>query len=341
MKNRVRQSSVGPARAMSGMTLIELMISLVLGLLVVGAAVGMFVSNRQVFRATDNLSYVQENGRVAFELMARELRQAGGTPCSRNIPIVNVLNNAAAWGTNWGNGVQGFDGNQATGAAAFGSAAGQRVSGTDAIELRSGEAGEVTVEDHKPNSAQFKVNTTAHNLQDFDIVMVCDFVQASIFQITNVNSSNATVVHNTGVGTPGNCSKGLGWANPPLCTTNGTPYAYGPNSVIARLKATAWYIGVSSSDPSRRSLYQTSLVNSGGSPGTARQEIAEGVQDMQLEYLVTGQTQYQAATAVTNWANVAAVRVVLTMQGPENAGTGGVPLVRTIAHTVTLRNRNS
>ena len=111
---------------MHGMTLIELMISLVLGLLVVGAAIGMFVSNRQVFRATDNLSYVQENGRVAFELLARELRQAGGTPCSRNIPIVNVLNNTAAWGTNWGDGVRGYDGTQAFAAAPFGSAAGAR-----------------------------------------------------------------------------------------------------------------------------------------------------------------------------------------------------------------------
>lgn len=326
---------------MHGMTLIELMISLVLGLLVVGAAIGMFVSNRQVFRATDNLSYVQENGRVAFELLARELRQAGGTPCSRNIPIVNVLKNTAAWGTNWGDGVRGYDGTQAFAAAPFGSAAGARVSGTDAIDLRSGESGEVTVVDHHAPSAQFKVNTNAHGLEDGDIVMVCDFIQASIFQITSANPSNVTIVHNPGGSvSPGNCSKGLGWADPPLCTPNGTPYSYGPNSVIARLRATGWYIGVSGSNSNRRSLYQVRMVNSGSGPGSVRQEIAEGVHDMQLEYLMVGDTAYLPAASVTDWSRVSAVRVVLTMRSSENAGTGNAPLERTIAHTVTLRNRN-
>ena len=340
MKSR---HSFSGARAVFGVSLIELMIALVLGLLVVGAAIGIFMSNRQVFRSADNLSFVQENGRVAFELLARELRQTASSPCSAKVPIVNVLASTSAWGTDWGDGIRGYDGQagQALPTVTIGTAERNRVAGTDAVELRSGSSGDVTVTDHKPNSAQFKVNTTAHGLVDGDIVMVCDFVQAAIFQITNANSSSVTIVHNEGVGvaTPGNCTKSLKHPRQ-ACNTNAgiQYYSYGPNSVIAKLKATAWYVGVSSSDPARRSLYQVMLTRSGASPASTVQEVAEGVQDMQLQYLSNGSTDYQNANAVTNWAQVTAVRVVLTLQSNEQID--GAPVVRTIANTVTIRNRN-
>lgn len=329
----------------SGVTLIELMIALVLGLLVVLAASGIFVSNRQVFRATENLSRVQENARVAYELMAREVREAGGNPCSRNIPIVNVLNDPDEWAASWADGVRGYEGGQAFSQAAFGTAAGNRVAGTDAVELRSGAPGEVTIVDHKPPSAQFKINTTAHGLQDGDIVMACDFVQGSIFQITGASSSNVTIVHNSGTGTPGNCSKGLGWTLTPCITTgpnkvpNGTPYAYGPNSTIARLRTTAWYVGFNGRSNGSRSLYRTT----GQGLTSSNEEVTEGVQDMQLQYLLPGATGYVDATSInaTNWKQVSAVRIVLTMQGQERVGTDGSKITRQLAHVVTLRNRNS
>lgn len=329
-------------RLARGVTLIELMISLVLGLLVVAAAIGIFASNKQVFRSTENLSRLQENARVAYELMAREVREAGGNPCSRNVPIVNVLKPSAGdWWKNWTDGVHGYEGTEAFAGAPFGTGAGGRVNGTDAIELRSGAPGDVTVTNHLPNSAQFKVNTNDHGLADGDIAIVCDFVQGSIFQITGAqNGINNTVVHNSGnTFTPGNCSKGLGWANPPDCTTNGKSYAYGPNSTIARLRATAWYIGNNGRNGGR-SLYQTSIRNNGGEVETINQEITEGVQNMQIQYLVPGAANYVDAAAGTDWPRVSAVRIVLSMQGQDNVSTSGGRLARTVEHVVTLRNRN-
>lgn len=336
-------------KSIRGVTLIELMIALVLGLLIVAAGIGIFISNKQVFRATENLSRMQENGRVGFELMARELRVAGASACSREIPIVNVLRPHAAYGIDWSTGVRGYDGNEALSVAPFGSATGQRVAATDAIDLRSIQGGEVAVTDHQPTAASFKVSTNDHGLLDGDIVIVCDYEQASIFQVTNAQSGiNNTIVHQraTGGSVPGNCSKGLGWADPPDCSTNGKAYAYGPNSTIAKLKASAWYIGVSGSDPARRSLYEVQLSrNNDGTPGTLRQEIAEGIVDMQLQYLVPGSPDYVDASAVTaaQWPQVSAARVVLTMESTEQVGVdaaGATSLERQLAHVVTLRNRN-
>ena len=83
---------------MQGMTLVELMIAITLGLLVMGAAIGIFISNRQVYRAAENLNRVQEGGRVSFELMARDIREAAGNPCVNNVPLVNVVNGGTG---NW------------------------------------------------------------------------------------------------------------------------------------------------------------------------------------------------------------------------------------------------
>lgn len=69
-------------RSAKGFGLIELMISMVLGLLVLGAAIAVFQSNQRTYSANEGLNRIQENARVAFELMSRDLRAAGGSACS-------------------------------------------------------------------------------------------------------------------------------------------------------------------------------------------------------------------------------------------------------------------
>jgi type IV pilus assembly protein PilW len=77
-----------PARArMAGLSLIELMIAMVLGLIVMGAAFAVFMSNQSTFGANEGLNRMQENARVAFELMSRDIRAAGGSACS-NMSVV-------------------------------------------------------------------------------------------------------------------------------------------------------------------------------------------------------------------------------------------------------------
>ena len=323
-----------------GLTLVELMIALMLGLLVVGSASAIFISNRQTYRATEGLGRVQENGRIAFEMMARDLREAGGNPCGNAdrkepLKIVNVLQPTSNWWANWNNGIIGFD-------AAMTPAPANRIAGTDAVALMSGDSSSgVTVVSHNPTSARFQVNTTNHSLNDGDIAIICDWRQASLFQVTGAQPGiNTNIVHNPGGSvSPGNCSKGLGYANPPKCTTNGTPYEYGANSMIVRLHAVRWFVG--STAGGVRSLFRSTLVNQGGVLLVRDQQIAEGVNNMQLQYLLEGGAGYVDATAVpaNRWNDVTAVRVMLDLLSADGAGVGGAQLQRRIAHTVTLRNR--
>lgn len=76
--------------AARGFSLVELMIAMALGLLVVGAASAVFLSNQRTYQANEGLSRVQESGRVAFELLAREIRAAGGSACVSFAPEEGV-----------------------------------------------------------------------------------------------------------------------------------------------------------------------------------------------------------------------------------------------------------
>ncbi|MFP7721975.1 PilW family protein [Lysobacter sp. A3-1-A15] len=320
----------------SGLGLVELMVALVLGLLVVGAAIGVFMSNRQTYTATESLGRVQENARVAFELMARDLREAGGNPCSSRLPIANVLENpTSTWFTNFGDGIRGVEGAFAL------EEPGNRVAGTDAVELMSGEGRGVTVASHNPTAAAFHLNTPDHDLVVDEVLLVCDNRQATIFQMTGPSATNATVVHNTGTGTVGNCTKALGV--PVKCACTGSPtnlcnnYEYGENSQMVRLKAVRWFIG--ENPAGGNSLYRSVLRRGVMGPP---EEITDGVEDMQISYLLPGAATYVAAGAVgTRWGEVLAARIELELEGEDRVGLNGEVIGRQLVHIATLRNRNA
>lgn len=326
----------GPRKA-SGLSLIELMVAITLGLLVVGAAIGIFLSNRQTYRATESLGRVQENVRTAYELMARDIREASGNPCVKGLPIANVLNTSTSnWWTDlnsWVNTVRGFGPAEAFPNAGFGTGAGARLSGTEAIQLLSGGDMVSTISAHNTAGAQFTLNTTAHGLAAGDLVMACNSRQASLFQASAVGTN--TVSHAAGGSAPGNCTSGLGM--PVDCGTAAVFEFAAPNSVMVPLHATRWYIANNSRG--QPALYQARLA--GGS--VQAQEVAEGVRDLQATYLLGGGTQYLTAAQVSaiadGWGRVVAVRVQLTIDGPERVG--GNTVTRQTIQVTGLRNRTT
>jgi len=323
-----------------GFSLIELMIALALGLIVVLAASTIFLSNKQSYRTNLALGQVQENSRIAFELLARDIRQAGLTGCGNSGRVANVLNNqGTAWWANFGNAIRGYEGDEDDPGVTEGTAAAQRVTGTDSLQLLGVTDSGLSVAEHSANSAQFKLNEPSSDLQDGDVIIVCDPDHAVVTQVTNYNNSNVTLVHNTGTGSPGNCSKGLGY--PTECTTLGNAYEFGRNSQIAKLNAVDWFIG--NNPLAGRSLYRVALANSSGVPTPVAQEMVRNVTDLQFNYHVAGADSFTTATAVTtagNWGTVNAVRVTLRLQSTEQlAGTDAQPIVRQVTFPVNLRNR--
>ena len=330
-------------RGQRGLTLIELMISMVIGLIMVGAMLLAYLSNTATERSMLATSHLQENARFAFEYLARDIREAGSLPCGLQTPIANVLNSASGNGgaVDWADfdDLMGFEGNESVASLdAFSGGYGERVAGTDALRLSINNGAPYSIESHNPSSAQFKFNEAGHALSSGDIVFVCDYEQSAIFQVTNANASNATIVHNTGTGTPGNCTKGLG--SPVACTTNGTPHSFAENGIVVGLTAASWYVGCNlradCATPAGRSLFFTRLNGATLLP----QDLVEGVVDFQLRYLSRTGNSYVDANAVTNWDNVVGVEVLLTLEeSGVGVGTNNRDIQRTFDFAIAVRGR--
>lgn len=72
-----------------GFTLVELMIALTLGAILATAMLQVVVGQLRIHRMTDDLSRVQENGRLAMDVLSRDLQLAGyQLPESRDISIL-------------------------------------------------------------------------------------------------------------------------------------------------------------------------------------------------------------------------------------------------------------
>lgn len=338
-------------RKSGGFTLIELMISLVLGLVVIGGVVSVLLSNKQSYRTNEGLSQIQEGARSAFELMARDIRQAGATGCENTNRIANVLDSTKAgwWGGSWF-GIRGYDEGVVDPAVNFGTALpGNRINETDSVQLQGIQGTPLSVVKHVATSAQFTISSATTDIVPDDILIVCDFDHAAIFQVTNYNSSNVTLVHNPGTGTVGNLSKGLGYPPlfPPTYTVNGNSYPYGPNSQISHFGAVDWYVGDNGRpEEGGRSLFRRRL---GGAAALASDEMVAGVTNMQIQYRVSGSDKFVDAkdatlAAAASWLNVNTVAITLTLDSADQRVSTDVSvntgrLRRSFTNIITLRNR--
>ncbi len=326
-------------QAQRGFGLVEMMVSLALGLVVVGGATMLFTATRQASVSTENLSRIQESVRTSYDLMAREVREAGGTPCDARLVVTNVLNNAQGvtptWWAIWDEPVRGFDGGTAFGGAPFGTAVGERVAGTQALTVRYGQPVDgLAVASHTTATATVATNRTNNGIAAGDLLMLCNYGQGAIVQAATANAAAGTFTHTASAGSPGNCTAGLGV---PLNCAAGASYEFVAGSLVGRFVAAGWYIGNNGrSATGGRSLYRVTRDGA--------EEVADGMRDMQLSYLQVGNADYVAAAAVTNWSLVTAVRFDLVFEGPDTGAATTSPtarLQRPVSFTVNLRNQQS
>jgi type IV pilus assembly protein PilW len=324
-----------------GFTLIELMISMLLGLIIVGAVIGVMLANKRSYGTNQGLAQVQESARTTYELLARDVREAAGNGCGTTARTANTLLPGALWWQTWF-GIRAFDSTQADSAVAIGSAVGERVAGTDSIQVQSIDGTGLSVDAHNAATGVLSINAATADFVVGDIMMACDFDHAAVFQASAVGVGPVSVSHDPGGGAPGNCSRGLGF--PTDCgTLTGNVYTFPRNAQIGRLLVTSWYIGNNGrADEGGRSLYRRRL-GVGGVEVT--EEIVAGVTDMQMQFRATGANAIIAdASLVADWTTISSILVRLTARSTDiNASTdysvNDGRIERTFNYLISLRNR--
>lgn len=192
----------------AGFSLVELLIALALGILVAGAAFAIFHSNQRSYQANQGLNRVQENARVAFELISRDLRAAGGSACS-NIarPDAEHVNSAEE------NLFFNSPVSSASPATEF-----TAVSGDDtAYRVTNSTTSSITLD-----PAQLADATRAFNVNDR--LILCNANKLYVVRTTAVNATTVTFAPAT-----------------PIALT-ADPLAPAPTVMIARYRNTRWFV---------------------------------------------------------------------------------------------------
>ncbi len=347
--------SVPPSKPPSqkGVGLVEIMVSLAIGMVLSLGLIQIFAGNQQSARVQEAQSRLQENSRFAIEFLTRDITEAGYLGCAGDsVRVVNTLNNAAQYNWNFTQIVEGFE---AVSGSAWdrdpASLAGitSATGGRDILTLRRTASNPAKVINHTggnpPGSADIQV-TTQNGFNQFDIAMVTDCVDSAIFQISSMNpNTSGSLSHNTGVESPGNATNDLG-------------KKYSNTAEVIRLMTITYYI--SNGTSGLPSLFRKEGANAG-------EEIIEGLQDLQILYGVDSDgdrvvNRYVGANLVTDWKDVISVRFNLLLQSladnittsPQaysfngvtydgRPGNGALPtdrrLRRAMTTTVNLRNR--
>jgi type IV pilus assembly protein PilW len=316
-----------------GIGLVEILIAMLLGLVLVGGILQMFSSSQQTHRVHEATSRMQESGRMALEIIARDVRMADFWGCASDLNnVVNNLNNAAAGYVDFkAGGVDGTDGG----------------SGADTLILRGGFNTGLGVEPPYGPQASANIKVSADNdLSQSDILFVSDCTNADIFQVTNSNPDGSGVlVHNTGSTTePGNYNV----TNPgcPGANAHCLSKVYGADASIFRVQQITYTIATGSEG-------EPALFRNGD-------EFLDGVEDLQVLYGEdtdgTGAANYYVpANQVVDMAAAVSIRFAVITRSQNDNLTGGATqsydvlgatrtapdnrLRQTYMSTVAVRNR--
>lgn len=353
-------------RRQGGLSLIELMIALLLGLLVVGAILQLFIGSRATQLSNEALARVQENGRFSMELLKREFREVGTHGfCAADIEIRNHLRSDCAnyvnsiydpnrafvgWeydGTGRGDGftldeddVEPTAGNAGDWGSADGGGTinlpdildGEVVPGSDVVVVRAPQViPNITADGNQPANANSITLTGPNTLSRNEIVLITNCTTgADLFQ--NRSNGNASAVS----GGSGNCG------NPGPGNQNGLDWstAYDESMQMFRIRVTGYYIGYNATT-GEPGLYRADL--SEGTDGLVTEELVEGVETMQILYGYSlpvdqggdGQTVdfWLPADEVPDWQFVIGARLSLLLRSPDNMADGAVQQTFDLAST--------
>ena len=359
MENLTLSNSQNNRSNQLGVGLIELLVSMFIGLFVMAGVVQMFATSTQNAVAASGSSRIQENIRYAFYRIREDVSQSGNLGCINASYTSDTTDFAGGVGAlenllglNADDGeffdFKGFVfGSESSSGTTF--PAGDVTTGTDTLSVRYvSHLARFDVEAYTQNSNNIKIDDTHTEyptLEQFQIVMVSDCNISNVFMITNDPSSSNGVLEfeadviSTGLNkgqyniddelrgeyTPNLENQGA--VKPKKSDVSSIPYVY-----AGRTGAYQYFIGTSenlangevchpTNSPENCSLYRRA--------NATNQELVRGVHDMQVEYgwtSSTGNLIFANATTVAAqnaWAAIDRVNISLSLNSIDKAVTDG------------------
>ena len=334
-------------KVQAGMSLIELLIALVLGMTLAAGVIQIYVGSITTERSQEARLRMQEGGRFGINFLSREIRMAGYLGCLSSIEGTSANNILDAPPNHFqpGWGIQGWEAGGTGPGVTSNSTLNLAETGTDSGEWTTGDANIVMPAFNAvPNSDIVRVwggagtagavsvinqgaapsITVESNagISANDFLLISDCEQVDIAQACVVAADAAPATTSLITLSPG-CAPGNVDGAKITSVTNA-----GALAEVIRLQGTVFYVGkrggMAANPPA---LFRAQLANNGTL--AAAEELIEGVESMQILYGVnvdedirsTADT-YLTADLVTQWQDVISVRITLLMQSIDD---GTVP----------------
>lgn len=365
-------------RQSKGLSLVELMVSLSIGAVILSGAVVVYMDQLQSSRRLSAYAQLQESGRVALDIIERDLRLSGFSGCNAGFVEFNNALQSSPSTFQPENGIQGWEASNSkpgdtlanvspttalvttssgwatSGANVLGSF--NAVPNSDIIRTWGGSDFDVPVT-YFSASAPYVVTTAVADIESGDILLITDCPTIDIVQACGAATS--------GTATTLSLSSGC---NPGTSSTKPIKSSASANARVTKLSGTTYIVSKHNDTASNPpSLFRAELDFSGAGVGDFV-EVVQGVESMQLLYgeNTDGDSDnsadvYVTANNVKNWPSVVSVRVSLLMQSvDDNLTDGAAPyryngvtydgdgsnpapadrrLRRVFSRTITLRNR--
>ncbi len=293
------------ANAQSGISLIEIMLALLIGLFLLGGLIQMFISSKQTYKVQDAMSRLQENGRFAMDFLIRDIRSAGAWGCfSNTVKVVPLLNKGTALFDSYATGIEGEENTSSNKDV---------LPNTDTLTLRNSVVlldanGADVVIQNIPSSTAADLKVSANSgIEKGDILFVSDCGVGNLFQVTDISSSKDqdNLVHNTGnTEKPGNASKEFS-------------KLYGTDARLYKASFVTYQIRTG--EGGQPSLFKTENAKTA-------QELIEGVENMQILYGVDSDGNGVPNRYVTannaNMSQVVSLQISLLVRSLEDNLTG-------------------
>lgn len=293
-------------RKQAGLSLIELMISITLGLILMTGVVQMFVSSKSVFTTQQSMSRIQETGRLAIEFLSRDIRMAGFYGCFRpNMADANrLLQNDTlvidSLYSSFSEAIRGYTSKDDLTAAQKAYLTGSDIQAdTNILIVRSASPSPRIInaantdETLQVYSTQGIVNNCVDGLCVNDAAVVSDCFRARVFKVENLNftSPNLNIEH------PDNWN---------IATDLTASYASGE---VLPMNTTSYFIatGVGGAPSLWQKLNQKAAV-----------EVLEGVEKIVYKFSTEDNATYREAISITDWNLVNSVRIFVVARSIEN-----------------------
>ena len=325
-----------------GYSLLELLISMSLGIFIVGTTLHFFETTRKTQRVQNELNNVRENAKFAIDMIKEDVQMAGFYGCATRwdeSTLINTLNapqDDFRW--NFSQGLYGSEFNYDTTSATPRSwqpaldTTLNAASWGDTITIRHAGRQEFSVVEHSSASAAIKI-TADNGIKQYDYLLVTDCEQSSIFQKTNATTGSQSIQHtNTALDQQyaGNATSDLG-------------KQYPNTAKLMKLYSVTYYIA--DSPEGVRTLYKRDSTRNA-------EQVVSGITDLQVQYGVDEDSDlsvdnyYTADQVDANhwWDNVLAVTLTVKAVGYNDNGeilrrTDGTAIEHELSATVNIRNR--